>query len=603
MITKTSKTKKFCLTLILIATFSLPAQAQSNQNAINQQDWITRNQQNISEEKKHNDEFETIRKERERKKKEEAESKATSLLNISGKTEKCFPIDSINLTDANSISVRKQNKIVKPFLGKCFKPEILSNIITAITTYYHSKGYATVQVLIPQQNVEKGDFTLQVIEGKIEEIAFGKNKTIEKMQRFMAFGNNEGSVLNINDINQGIYQINRLRSNAAVMKIEPGSNDGDSKIIIENNHKFPASISVSKDNLGNKFTGVQRSTISSNFDNLLFLNDNLNLSYTTNLHDDSQIKNIKSFAGGISIPFKYNTFSYNYYRTEFKGRNPGVNGYSTLTGFSDQRKFTFDRVLLSKIDLKLSANSSLTVKESASYVNDTKIETSERKLSVMNLGFSISSYLNDTTNIYLAPSYSKGLKILNAQQDQKNLTSDTPKSQFEVFKLYASASKRFTIPKTETPITFTTEMNSQLAKQTLFGTEQISVGGYYSVRGFRESYISGDSGYYFRNKANVNIGSLILPFITDNISNNLFTKNLSHLNKFSIEPFYDYGYIKNKYDGSDGRMSGFGFKTIFNSKYFNSSVTFSQGTGKSRLITNSEKENRIIYFEINASCC
>ena len=591
-------TKLFCV--VIFAIFSgFSANAQTTQDAINQQDWISRNQQNILEEKKRDAEFENIKKEHERKKKEEQNQSNKPQFKISQKANSCFPIDEIKLLDANSLSKREQKKLTAPFLGKCFEEKVLSQLVVSVNQYYHSKGYVTVQIKIPKQNVESGLFELQIIEGKIEKISFGKDRVIEKIQEFMAFGNAEGEVLNINDINQGIYQINRLQSNQAVMKIEPGSVSGDSKIVIDNNKKFPAHATISKDNLGNKFTGVQRTTFSSSFDNLFSLNDNLNLSYTTNLHDDNQTKDIKSFSGGISIPFKYNTFSYDYYHSEFKGQNPGTNGPSTLTGFSEQRKFTIDRVLSNQTNLRLSTNASLTAKNSASYLNGEKITTSERRLTILNAGFALSSYLNNTTSIYLNPSYSRGIKALNAKQDQPNVSNTNAKAQFEVFKLYANFSHKFTLPKINTPITFISEMNGQYAKQTLYGTEQFSVGGYYSVRGLRENYINGDSGYYFRNKINFNAGSLVAPFLKN--SNN----NLAHLNKISFEPFYDYGYVKNKYadNGADGRLAGAGLKTIFSSKYFNAALTYSWATNHSRLITSTTKENKMVYFEISAACC
>lgn len=603
MITKCSHKIALKLRTLALVIFLLPISysesfAQTTQDAVNQQDWITRNQQNILEEKKRNNEFETIKKERERKKKEGEGADKKLQPVVSGKTAACFPIKEIRLINANSLSSFRKKRIVAPFIGKCMEGEVLAEIMKAVNDYYQSRGYVTTQVKVPKQNLQSGIFELEIIEGKIEKISFGKDRFIEKMQEFTAFGNAEGEVLDINDINQGIYQINRLQSNAAVMKIEPGSSSGDSKIIIENNKKFPARVTVGKDNLGNKFTGIQRTSFSSNFDNLLFLNDNLNLSYTTNLHDNSQVKDIKSFSGSLSIPFKYNTFSYDYSRSEFKGQNPGVNGSSTLTGFSDQRKFTIDRVLLNQTNFRFSTNASLTAKESASYLNGEKITTSERRLSIMNVGLALSSYLNNTTSIYLKPSYSRGLKILNAKQDQANVTSDVAKAQFEVFKLYANFSKRLTIPKINAPVTITTEMDSQFSKDTLFGSEQFSVGGYYSVRGFRENYINGDSGYYLRNKANFNIGSLVLPWI-----NKENPGYLSHLNKFKFEPFYDYGHIRNKYDGSEGRLAGAGVKTIFDSTYVSASLTYSWATNSSRLITSTEKENKLVYFEISAACC
>ncbi len=598
--------KTLTLTAILLPIFYSEVFAQNAQDAIKQQDWIMRQQENILEDKRRNAEFDIISKEHERKKEEEEETKKSQPL-ISGQMTGCIAIKEIHLLDAKSLSNFRQKRIVTPFIGKCMEAKTLVAVIKAVNDYYQDKGYVTTQVKVPKQNLQSGIFELQIIEGKIEKISLGKDRVIEKMQNFTAFGITKGDVLNINDINQGMYQINRLQSNQAVMKIEPGTESGNSIVKIENNKKLPIKFTIGKDNLGNKFTGVQRTNFSSSFDNLLFLNDNLNLNYSANLHDDKQVKDAKAFSGALSIPFKYNTFSYDFSRSEFRGQNPGKNEPTTLNGFSQISKITIDRVLINKAKLRLSTNASLTDKSSASYLNGEKTLNSERKLSILNVGFAVSSYLDDTTSIYFNPSYSKGLKLMNAKKDQPDSLNTTPKAQFDAFKLYANFSKRFTLPKISTPLTFVSEMSGQYSKQTLYGSEQFSVGGYYSVRGFRENYINGDSGYYFRNKVNINLGSLIAPFVKtqDNKQQGLLGKNLAHLNKFSLEPFYDYGYVKNEYvdNGAGGRLAGTGIKTIFNSRYFNASLTYSWAINHSRLITSTTRENKMVYFEISASCC
>lgn len=594
------------LALLSLLLFPQIALADSAQDIVNQQDWLTRQQQNILEDKKRSLELDAIKKDREFKKKEE-EFRAPQSLVSGGMKGNCVAIKEIHLLDAKSLSSFRKKRIVAPFIGKCMEAETLAAVIKAVNEYYHSQGFVTTQVAVPKQNLQRGIFELQIIEGRVEKISFGKDRFIEKMQEFTAFGNVEGEVLNVDDINQGISQINRLQSNQAVMKIEPGSQSGDSKIIVDNKKKFPVKLTAGKDNLGNKFTGEQRTTFSSSFDNLLFLNDNLNLSYATNYHDPSGIKDSKSFSSSFSIPFKYNTFSYDFYRSEYKGQHQGISAPITLTGFSQSSKFTIDRVLINRAKLRFSTNASLASKQAASYIKGVKSETLERRLSVLNIAFAASYYFNDTTSIYLKPIYSKGLKVLNAKQDEFNENGTIPKSQFEYFKLYANFSKRLTIPKTEIPVTFSTEMDSQYAKQTLFGSEQFSVGGYYSVRGFREGYITGDSGYYFRNKVNVNLGSLIAPLTKNQAQDNqsFLSKNLTHLNKISLEPFYDYGYTKYKYidNGADGRLSGAGLKSIFSSKYFTAALTYSWATSKSRLINATTKENKLVYFELSASCC
>ncbi|MCE3255401.1 MAG: hemolysin activator protein [Rickettsiaceae bacterium] len=587
-----TKNKFYFPILFLIAMFlGQDVYAQQNQDIINQQDWISRQQQRKIEEEKRAQEQENIKKERNRKKEDGKNTQKN--LPVNGASPSCFFINEINLMGANSLSDFEKKRLVAPFIGKCMTQEALAEVVRKVNSYYQSKGYITTQVIVPQQNLTNGVFELEIIEGRIENISLGKDRMIEDMREFTAFGTVEGDVLNINDINQGVYQLNRLPSSHAVMKIEPGTESGYSKIVLDDNRTFPARFSANKDNLGNKFTGIQRTNFTSNFDNLLFLNDSLNLGYTANFHDDNQIKDLKAFSGGLSIPFAYNTFSYDYSRSEFRGQNAGISGPISLTGFSEQNKFGADRVLFNNTSLRLAADTSLTVKRSASYINGSKISTSERRLSVADFGFSLSSYLSDTTNIYLKPSYSRGLKIMNAEQDEANEPSSNPKSQFEVFKLYASASKRLAIPKLNAPLILSSEMTGQFSKDTLFGTEQISVGGYYSVRGFREDYINGDSGYYFRNKANVNIGSLAASLI-----NNQDSIYAIALNKFKLEPFYDYGYARNKYDGSDGRLSGAGIKTIFDSKYLNASLTYAAAISKSKLITSLERENKMLYFEV-----
>jgi hemolysin activation/secretion protein len=600
------KLKKLFLLVFLLNIFCTKTFAQSVQDALNQQDWIMRQQQNILEDKKRNIEFDAIKKEREIKKKNKQEEIKNQPM-ISGEMSKCVLIKDIHLVGAKTVSNFRQKRIVKPFIGKCFEAEILASIIKSVNDYYQNAGYITTQVKVPKQNLQSGIFELQIIEGKIGEIIFGKNRAIEKMQKFMAFGDAKGDVLNINDINQGIYQINRLQSNQAVMKIAPGEGVGESLIAIDNNKKFPAKFTISKDNLGNNFSGIQRTNFSSSFDNLLFLNDNFNLNYSTNLHDNNKIKDTKSFSASVAIPFKYNSFSYDFSYSEFKGQNQEKENFISLTGYSQSSKITLDRVIINDAKLKIAGNISMTNKSSATYLNKDKLINSERKLVIANLGFTVSSYLNDTTSIYFNPSYAKGLKLMNANKDLANSLNKVPRGQFDAFKFYANFSKKFIFAKINAPLIFTSEMNSQYARQTLFGSEQFSVGGYYSVRGFRENYINGDSGYYFRNKIAINIGSLIAPFNKnhDEKNGNFFDKNLAHLHKFSLEPFYDYGFVKNKYidKGASGRLAGAGLKAGFNSKYFNTSLTYSFATNNSRLITSKVKENKMIYFEIATSCC
>jgi hemolysin activation/secretion protein len=482
-----------CFLLINIAYFD---KSDASDNLLKQQTQIIQNQQQINNQQKRKREFERIKKQRDQLEQNIKDSPSSSsppqTTKASSQAPNCFIVKKIALIDANSLSNRQKQQIKSSFLGKCFDGSTLENLTNQLNSLYQEIGLTTTQITIPQQNISTGNLKLKIIEGKIADIIFDDDKITDKMQKFTAFGLKKGKILNIGDINQGIYQINRLSSNNAKMRIEPGSQEGTSKIIINNNDKkkLPISTKVSYDNLGNNFTGIKRTNISSTIDNLFFLNDQINLSYNQNLDDPSNKKDLRSFSGSISIPFTYNLLSYSHSTTKFRGQNASQEDQpKILTGNSSSNNISIDRTLLNSSKYTISTNLSLTAKKTASYLNKQKPEGSERKLTIGSLSFAISRYFKNGATVYLKPQYNAGLKLLNAKQDEQWLTDDIPKAQFQTFKLYGSISKRFQIPKINAPITLSTQIDSQISKDTLFGSEQFSIGGYYSVRGFRENNI------------------------------------------------------------------------------------------------------------------
>ena len=69
----------------------------------------------------------------------------------------------------------------------------------------------------------------------------------------------------------------------------------------------------------------------------------------------------------------------------------------------------------------------------------------------------------------------KELDLTGSAKNNKNqpdYLKTIPRAQFDVFKLYANFSKKFTLPKMNALTNFVSEINAQYAKQTLFGSEQ-----------------------------------------------------------------------------------------------------------------------------------
>lgn len=86
--------------------------------------------------------------------------------------------------------------------------------------------------------------------------------------------------------------------------------------------------------------------------------------------------------------------------------------------------------------------------------------------------------------------------MLGATEDDPRHT-DAPRSEFRKLSLSAS----YFYPLTPS-LYYLTSAYGQTSADNLYASERISVGGQYSVRGFKEQYLTGNRGAYWRNELN-----------------------------------------------------------------------------------------------------
>ncbi|GHO33538.1 hypothetical protein MY014_41820 [Escherichia coli] len=84
----------------------------------------------------------------------------------------------------------------------------------------------------------------------------------------------EGKVLNLRDIEQGMEQINRLRTESVQIEISPGDREGWSVVTLTALPEWPVTGSVGIDNSGQKNTGTGQLNGVLSFNNPLGLADN-----------------------------------------------------------------------------------------------------------------------------------------------------------------------------------------------------------------------------------------------------------------------------------------------------------------------------------------
>lgn len=227
---------------------------------------------------------------------------------ISDDENRCFTIESINLIGMTVFLDKQKNKLIENYLGKCLTINNIQSIAQLIQNYYIKKGYITVQVSLPEQDLTLKILTILIIEGIIEsiEIQNSPTRTVN-----MIYPNLIGEILNLRDIEQGLEQLNRLNSYHYSIDIQAGSKTGLSHLFIyRKGKKIPLASQLQLDNSGSKSNGEKQLNAGLIFDSLLGLGEQWSVSGNSDT-DFSTTHFNHHYILGLNVP--YGNWNYRYH--------------------------------------------------------------------------------------------------------------------------------------------------------------------------------------------------------------------------------------------------------------------------------------------------
>lgn len=414
----------------------------------------------------------------------------------------CFVIRRIELSGATLLSPSAKNRLTAPWINQCLDMARLTRLTDAVSDWYISRGYITSRAFLTEQDLSGGVLHLAVLEGKLQHIRLEgvPDRTLK-----MTFPGLEGKILNLRDIEQGMEQLNRVRQQPVEIEILPGDRQGYSVVNLTATPEFPLSGSVSFDNSGQKSTGTGQLTGALYGNNLLGLADKWFISGGRS-SDFSNSKDAQNFAAGVSIPYGYGLLDYSYSWSNYLSTIDN-NGYLwRSTGDTETHRLTGSWVLFRNGEIKTGVSAGITHRINRNYLDDVLLATSSRKLSSVSLG------INHTQKIAsgvatLNPTFTQGVPWLGAEDDNDK-QGDVPKAEFRKWSLNGS----FQRPVAD-KLWWLTSVYFQWSPDRLYGSERLTLGGETSVRGFKEQYISGDNGGYWRNELNWSL--FTLPWVGD----------------------------------------------------------------------------------------
>lgn len=414
----------------------------------------------------------------------------------------CINIKTVTITGAENMGTSTRKRLEREYSARCLGVNEIQQLLSEITRIYIEKGYATTRAYLPEQDMSQGTLQIDVIEGRIEKLELKEGGKKGSLYIPNAFPGLEGDVLNLRDIEQGLDQVNRLASNNATMDIAPGSAEGLSVITINNQPSKRWHVNLTADNYGARTTGVQQVGATASLDNLLGFNEFYSITRRATVPFGNYEKQSSSTSLLFSIPFGYATFTTGFSKGDYDSTLVTPSQTSLhLNGDSKSVFGTLDVVAYRSQSSKVTLSSTLTAKESRNYIAGTLLGVSSRRLAVLDVGANVSTEILSGYGS-AGITYSRGLSAFGALDDPAGLPKDLPHAQFDKLSLNASWFKGFSIA--DQSLSWSTQISAQKAFDTLHGSEQISVGGLYSVRGFHEEQLANDRGYFVRNDLTLN---------------------------------------------------------------------------------------------------
>lgn len=420
----------------------------------------------------------------------------------------------IQITGNKAFSGEELAKVTAPYVNRELTSEDLESIRIALTLYYIERGYINSGAIIPDQTVTHGVITFHIIEGKLTQIVVEGNDWFSTgyIKDRVALGT--GPPLNLNVLQQRLQLLQQderiQRLNA---ELKPGVMRGESVLDLRVKEANPFKIWIDFDNYQSPTVGAERGRVTIAHQNLTGHGDILSFAYGQSsgikpMIDTSYTLPFTAYDTAVNVRYRKNDFAV----VEAPFNNLNISSKSDIFGITLRQPLY--RTLNHEFALALTGE----YERHQTYLDGEPFSFSpgyvNGEADVAVLRFSQEWVYRALAQVIAVRSrFSLGIDALGATSNP----SGVPDSQFFAWLFQFQWARRLEVLDMHTIF----RLDTQLANVSLLPLEQISVGGRYSVRGYRENQFVRDDAIIasletripvFRNKPWADVVEIV-PFV------------------------------------------------------------------------------------------
>ncbi|MGC9403487.1 ShlB/FhaC/HecB family hemolysin secretion/activation protein [Vibrio genomosp. F10 str. 9ZC157] len=398
---------------------------------------------------------------------------------------RCLAASQIRIENSAFIPLPTQREWQKTIDGaECFSLAILRSILNEISSFYIREGMITSHALQPYQDKD-GIIVIPVVEGKIDELISDEQTSLMLP---MVYPDAENRVFNMRDLEQALDQINRLRTYDYTSYLKPGRAFGTSTIKFKptdkhDDHHYFGGVGYSK------YSRIGSFNVSLGYDNPFGIVDSLYLSLSREKPNQSQ----KSRSADLvySVPYGYSTFTLSQYISKSESNILLGSGATALYEFSSQRS-SLDMSTLHYRDQTQTVSSSFALKytDNRAEFGNQKLETSSERITYLDFGV---DYVRRGSGHFFTSGFGVDMGLPD-QFGTKERSGNLPDATYK--KVYFTTSY---LTLLNIGLHFRSHFIGQYSEDRLPGFKKVSIGGFYSVRGFKQYSYAGNTGGFIRN--------------------------------------------------------------------------------------------------------
>lgn len=383
-----------------------------------------------------------------------------------------FKLEKLELDESTVLEQAELQKLTDEYIGKEVGVKDLYELVNKINKLYLDNGYFTCRAILPAQTIKNGTVKIELIEGKTNAVEVQGNKYTKSKYISKRMSLKQGEVANINKLNDDLLRFNAANDVQLRISLQAGSEPGTTDYIISAYEPQNITWTVYSDNAGSDTSGEYRGGLFFTDRSLTGVRDALTLN--TMLCDGT-----KSFGLGYSRPLghsgtklnlQYSANSVHITDGQLEPLNVRGHAYAMNVGLSQPLVVT--EKTRTEATLDYGQQNSKTDFSGQHWLDDT--------IKGITAGYSVTNY-GTSSVIYQKHSFNAGTHTNIADKDKD----------FSLYQLNGLYQKMYQHGQL-----LSLRLDAQRGfNNYLPSARQFYIGGMYSVRGYKESLLGGDSGY------------------------------------------------------------------------------------------------------------